>query len=317
MLPRFDYAAIIRDACGFSRDEALVRPCPRPGTFYRIPHDAGSPPHRSRYLATRAPPSTAGAADVPPYWHTPTDFCECGQFIGPIAGVDHTPTTVSVYVFGHWLRLWTWHTEFRNPPGPRLRGPLRLGTMHLEEVPEALVPRAFPRVPCPHEAALDPVWGELGPYVIAGRYAQAPPPQFLTGAAWHRLYAAHRLVWRARPTYLVHSLTLLDEVNWLLYPRLDYRPQRVGVTPHGLMHPAPDYTFRRRRDLQARVRIGMALRTWARARRERHTRRAAVLLPTFRLLPSELGDLSHIVHAVAAFLGPMDPVPPRNRPARQ
>ena len=313
MQPRFDYAGTARDASGFSRDEAHVRPCPRPGTFYWIPHDAGPPQRPSRYLATRAPPSTTGAADLPPHWHAPIDFCDCGRYIGPIVGADSTPTTVSIYVLGHWLRLWTWHTEFRPPPGMRPQGPLRLGTLHLKEVPAAQIERAFPRVLPPvwlsAEAALHPVWGELGPYVIAGRYAQAPPPCFLTGAAWHRLSTAHRLVWQARPADVEHSLALLDDVNWLLYPRLDYRPRRVRI-----QIPAADYVARRRLDLHARVQIGMALRSWARAHRARHVRRAALLLPAYRLLPPALIDLPHLVHAVAAFLGPLDPAPPHNLP---
>ena len=322
MQHRFDYAAIVRDACGFSRDEARVRPCPRPGAFYWIPHDAGPPQCPSRYLATRAPPSTTGAADLPPHWHAPVDFCDCGRYIGPIVGADSTPTTVSIYVFGHWLRLWTWHTEFRPPPGSRPRGPLQLGTLHLEEVPAARIEHAYPRVLPPvwlsAEAALHPVWGELGPYVIAGHYAQAPPPGFLTGAAWHRLSASHRLVWQAHPADVEHapawrsppnSLALLDDVNWLLYPRLDFRPRRVRIHD-----PAAGYVARRRLDLHARVQIGMALRAWARSHRNRHTRRAMLLLPDYRLLPPALIDLPHLVHAVAAFLGPMDPAPPRNLP---
>ena len=156
---------------------------------------------------------------------------------------------------------------------------------------------------------MHPIWGELRPYVIAGRYAQAPPPSFLTGAAWHRLASSHRLVWRARPEDVEHSLALLDDVNWLLYPRLDFRPRRVRT-----QIPAADYLVRRRRDLHARVQIGMALRTWARSHRARHTRRAALLLPEYRLLPPALIDLPHLVHAVATFLGPMDPAPRGNPP---
>ena len=122
------------------------------------------------------------------------------------------------------------------------------------------------------------------------------------------------MVWRERPAALANSHALLDEINWLLYPRLDFRPRRVRAGLHGLTYPTPEYTRRRFHDLQARIRIGTALRAWVRARRQRNIRRAVLLLPTFRLLPPALIDLPHIVHAVASSLGPMDPAPQRTAP---
>ena len=294
-------------------DPDNVRPNPPLGTYYHVPLDhegerTGPNPHM--LAAYRFPPSTHYMPDRSSAYLTPYPAFFPGSYIGPVVGVDHTPTRTAVLINQHWVTVWT----CRPAAPPALPAPT-LGIHHLRPAPAALVRSWAPTNQDPWDPpfhALSVLSPDLGISHVSAPGTRHSLPQFLiTGAAWFRLHQVREYIrLRLEGDRLLRDwreLSMSDRqaLARTLHNYLDYPPTSAGPTRHSALRTAPralGLTLILLPVVWPRARIMIALRRWIWRRRAARVRERSRLIYADRLFPPPILALEGTVHNIAAYL---------------
>ena len=311
---------------GRSPHPANVRPNPTLGTYYYVPRDHlgyRTLPDIQMLAAYRFPPSTFLDPARAPVHRTLCPAFSPDTYIGPVVGVDHTPSSTSVLIQRFWVTVW----ECR-PAAPPLR-PAPTEGVHFFRPVARCYTRAW-------EDAWDQpecygFWDQpfhdlrsLSPYLgishvsHPGRYY--PPRFLLTGAAWYRLHHVREFI-RIRiglsgrstsssgaplegvPMLPIEDLRSLARVlhRFLDYPSISHDICPPPVAPR-LLPRSVSLCILQLPGVVPRARIEKALRRWILRRRTARTLERHRLILADRLFPPPILALDPIVRTIASCL---------------
>ena len=294
-------------------DPANVRPNPPLGTFLYVPlhHDGErTEPNPDMLAARRFPPSCYDRLLEPTALRSPYPAFAPNSHIGPVVGVDHTPSLTAVLIHQHWVTIWTCR-----PAAPPERPTPTMGIHHLRPLPVPVPARSI----CVWDQPFPDLWPMDSDFGIShvsapGRYH--PPRFLLTGAAWFRLYQAREFIRLAsvRPAFAraagdlwLYGLDPSDRqvVARILHRYLDYPPAPASPRRRAALRLQPrglGLTIIQLPGAVPRARITMLLRDWIRRWRAVRTQERHRLIRADRLLPGAILALDHTIWLIAAYL---------------